>query len=222
MNILVLDIGGTNVKARCTGQDVVTRFRTGPGYGPRELVRDLAGAAADWDYEGVTIGFPAPVVGGRLPCEPQNLGPGWVGFDFAAALGRPVRLINDAAMQAIGCYRGGRMLFLSIGTGLGSALIVDHQVIGLELCELRWARQVTLEERLRKAACKEMGRPRWERSLHEAADLLRRAFLPDEIAIGGGGAKHIKRLPEGCRRTSNAEALAGGELLWNEPKFRVC
>ena len=222
MNVLVLDIGGTNVKARCGGQGQVTRFRTGPAYGPRDLVRDLEAASGAWDYGAVTIGFPAPVVEGRLPTEPQNLGPGWVGFDFAAALGRPVRLINDAAMQAVGCYRGGRLLFLSIGTGLGSALVVDHQVIGLELCELRWAREVTLEERLRKAACKERGRSRWERSLHEAVELLRRAFLPDDIVIGGGGAKQVKRLPDGCRRGSNLDAMEGGEILWRDPRFRIC
>lgn len=221
MKVLVLDIGGSNVKLRVTGQAAVTKFPTGPRYTPERLLADLTAVTGDWDHDVVSVGFPAPVVAGGIPREPQNLGCGWVGFRFEEALGRPVKLINDAAMQAVGCYQGGTMLFMSLGTGLGSALIADYQVLALELCELRWSRQATLEDQLGKAAVKRLGRARWETSVHAAAAMLRDAFVVDEVVIGGGGAKHLKHLPAWARRAHNRDALTGGEVLWTEARFRT-
>jgi predicted NBD/HSP70 family sugar kinase len=221
MKVLVLDIGGTNVKLRFPGQQATVKLPTGPNYTPERLLADLKPRAARRKFDAVTIGFPAPVVAGKLPLEPDNLGPGWTDFRFDRAFRCPVRLINDAAMQAMGCYRGGRMLFLSLGTGLGAALIADFHVIGLELCHLRWSRQQTLEQRLGKPAMRNLGKARWTRALHNAVEMLRAAFVPDDLAIGGGGIKHLKVLPEGCRRAANQDALTGGELLWNDSRFRI-
>jgi len=219
--VLVLDVGGSNVKLRLSGESGRLKIRTGRGYTPDRLVADLREQTSGWHYDAATIGFPAPVIEGRIPYEPNNLGPGWVDYRFEDALGCPVRLVNDAAMQAVGCYEGGRMLFLSLGTGLGSALIIDHQVVGLELCELRWDRKESLDQRLGKAGLRCMGRSRWERCVLEALAMLRRAFLPDSIVVGGGSVKHLRHLPDWVRRASNQDALAGGELLWTDPRFVV-
>lgn len=219
--VLVLDVGGSNVKLRLSGETDRLKIRTGGGCTPDRLVADIKAQTSGWRYDAATIGFPAPVIEGRIPFEPQNLGEGWVDFNFEQALGCPVRLVNDAAMQAVGCYEGGRMLFLSLGTGLGSALVVDHQVVGLELCELRWDRKESLEQRLGKAGLRRLGRSCWERCVHEAAALLRRAFLPDSVVVGGGSAKHLEHLPDWIRRASNEQALAGGERLWTDPRFVV-
>jgi predicted NBD/HSP70 family sugar kinase len=221
MKVLVLDIGGSNLKLRMSGQEQRTKVPTGPEYGPERLVADLAGATADWDYEVVTVGFPAPIIGGRIPFEPQNLGSGWVDFRFEEVLGKPVKLINDAAMQAVGCYEGGRMLFLSLGTGLGSALIVDFHVIPLELSDLRWSRSSSLEAQLGKAAMKQLGKAVWHASVLEAVAMLREALLPDSIVIGGGGAKHLGDLPADVRQGHNEMALIGGERIWTDPRFRL-
>ncbi len=221
MKVLVIDIGGSNAKLRATGQTARTKLPTGPACTPDHLLADLAAATAGWDYDAVTIGFPAPVVDGRLPFEPTNLGPGWVDFRFDLALGKPVKLLNDAAMQAVGCYQSGRLLFLSLGTGLGSALIADHHVIPLELCELRWTRRSTIEDQLGKASLRRLGRPRWEQLVHTTVAMLRRAFLPDAVVIGGGGSKHLKHLPPDTIRGDNTHALDGGELVWTDSRFRV-
>jgi predicted NBD/HSP70 family sugar kinase len=221
VNVLVLDIGGSNVKLRMTGQSERTKIPTGPDYTPKQLVADIGKATRGWDFEAVTVGFPAPVTDGQIPFEPKNLGRGWVDFRFEKAFGKPVKLVNDAAMQAVGCYEGGRMLFLSLGTGLGSALIADHHVIGLELSELRWSKQSTLEDRVGKASILELGRETWEESVHDTVALLRAAFLPDSIVIGGGGARLLKKLPKRTQRGHNDQALRGGELLWTESRFRI-
>lgn len=221
MNVLVLDVGGSNLKLRVTGQPARTKLPTGPQYNPDRLLADLAMATRDWHYDAVTIGFPAPVVDGRLPFEPQNLGTGWVGFPFQEALGKPVKLLNDAAMQAVGCYAGGRLLFLSLGTGLGSALIADHHIVGLELCQLRWTKRTNIEHQLGKAALRRLGRPRWEKIVHTVVEMLRKAFVPDDLVLGGGGAKHLKHLPAHARRGGNEHALDGGELVWTDPRFRI-
>jgi hypothetical protein len=219
MKVLVLDIGGSNVKLRVTGQEAIAKIPTGPNYTPQQLVADLPAVIAGWEFDAVTVGFPAPIVAGKIPFEPQNLGTGWVDFRFSEALGKPVRLINDAAMQAVGCYDGGRMLFLSLGTGLGSALIVDYHIIGLELCQLRWSRQQTIEGRLGKPALKRLGKARWIKCVGDTVNMLRAAFVPDSIKVGGGSAKHLKRLPDGVHLVPNSIALTGGELLWTDPRF---
>ena len=221
MKVLVLDIGGSNVKMRMSGQEDRTKFASGPGFAPKDLLAGLERHAAGWDFEAVTVGFPAPVSGGRIPVEPKNLGDGWVDFDFEKELGRPVKLINDAAMQAVGCYQGGRMLFLSLGTGLGSALISDYHVVALELCELRWSKGKTVESQLTKAKRKQIGRAKWEENFHTAADMLRQSMLPDSIVVGGGEARRLQQLPDDIRRVDNDMALEGGEALWMEPRFQV-
>ena len=221
VKVLVLDIGGSNVKLRMTGQSERTKIPTGPDYTPKHLMADLKEVTRGWKFEAVTVGFPAPVIDGKIPFEPKNLGRGWVDFRFEKAFGKPVKLINDAAMQAVGCYEGDRMLFLSLGTGLGSALISNHHVIGLELSELRWSKQSTLEDRVGKASITELGLETWEESVHAAATVLRDAFLPDSIVIGGGGVKLLKKLPKRARRGHNDQAFRGGELLWSDVRFQV-
>lgn len=221
MKVLVLDIGGSNVKMRVTGQEERTKFPTGPDYSPKQLVSDLSKYAKGWEFDAVTVGFPAPIIAGTIPVEPKNLGTGWVDFDFEKSLGKPVKLINDAAMQACGCYDGGRMLFLSLGTGLGTALISDYHVIALELCELRWSKAATIEEQVGKAEMKRIGKSQWEENVHTVVEMLRKALLPDSIAIGGGGAKYLKKLPKKARRGDNNMALDGGEAVWFEPRYRV-
>lgn len=221
MKVLVLDIGGSNVKMRMTGQDERTKFASGADFAPGDLLKGLEKEAGGWDFDAVTVGFPAPVIGGRIPREPKNLGTGWVDFDFEKELGKPVKLINDAAMQAVGCYQGGRMLFMSLGTGLGTALISDYHVIGLELCELRWSKSSTVESQVAKAEKKRVGRTKWEENFHDVVELFRKSLLPDSMVVGGGEAKHLKKLPVDARRVDNDMALEGGEALWLEPKFRL-
>lgn len=220
MKVLVIDVGGSNLKLRVTGQDERTKVPSGSDYSPERMVEDLKGATEGWDYDVVTVGFPAPVVDGRLPFEPWNLGKGWVDFDFEKAIGKPVKLINDAAMQAVGCYEGGRMLFLSLGTGLGSALIDDHHVIGLELSRLRYSRNYSLEDRLGKEGQKDSGKDKWEERFHGALEMLRMAFVPDYITVGGGEAKRLKDTKD-FRRVDNMAALEGGERLWFDERFRL-
>lgn len=221
MKVLVLDIGGSNVKMRVTGQEERTKWSSGAEFSPKNLVSGLKKHAKGWDYDAVTVGFPAPIIGGKIPREPKNLGTGWVDFDFEKGLGMPVKLINDAAMQAVGCYEGGRMLFMSLGTGLGTALISDYHVIALELCELRWSKNATIESQVGKAEKKRVGRVQWEENFHTIAEMLRKSLLPDEIVIGGGEAKHLKKLPKKARRVDNNMALEGGEAVWFEPKYRL-
>ena len=221
MRILVLDIGGSNVKLRVTGQEERTKIPSGPKYGPTQFQADLAAVSGGWKFEAVTVGFPSPVREGLIVEEPQNLGKGWCDFRFEEALGKPVRILNDAAMQAVGSYKGGRMLFLSLGTGLGSALIADHHVLELELCELRWSKSKRLEDVTGKAAMIAQGLAVWEKNVHGVVEMLRAAIRPEEVVIGGGGAKHLQRLPDGVRRGHNQDALEGGERLWTDSRFRI-
>jgi len=221
MKVLILDIGGSNVKMRVTGQEERTKWASGADFSPKDLVSGLKKHAEGWDYDAVTVGFPAPIIGGKIPREPKNLGTGWVDFDFEEGLGKPVKLINDAAMQAVGCYEGGRMLFMSLGTGLGTALISDYHVISLELCELRWSKNATIESQVTKAEKKRVGRAQWEVNFHIIAEMLRKSLLPDTIVIGGGEAKHLKTVPKKSRRVDNNMALEGGEAVWFEPKYKL-
>lgn len=221
MKVLVLDIGGTNLKFRVSDQLRKSKVPTGPDFTPEQMMRELDGKTGGWDYDAVTVGFPAPVVDGRIGNEPKNLGTGWMDFSFAEAFGRPVKLINDAAMQALGCYEGGRMLFLSLGTGLGSAMIVDHHVIPLELCGLRWSKNKTLEDRLGKAALIALGREAWQKGVLASVAMLRDAFVPDSIVIGGGAVKFLDELPADVSLGHNNRALDGGEILWHDDRFRI-
>jgi polyphosphate glucokinase len=173
--------------------------------------------AAGWDFDRVTIGYPGPVVQGRILLEPINLGKGWLGFDFAAAFGLPVRIINDAAMQALGSYEGGRMLFLGLGTGLGSAMVLDRVLAPLELGHLPYKKGKSYEEYVGLAGLKRMGRRKWQATVFDVVDRLRRAFLVDYVVLGGGNVKKMEELPPGCRLGDNSHAFAGGLRLWEEP-----
>jgi predicted NBD/HSP70 family sugar kinase len=216
MKILVIDVGGNNVKVRVQGSDETRKFPSGLELTPAHLLEGLWAVTADWDYDRITIGFPAPVRGSRIHQEPVNLGKGWVGFDFAAALGRPVRLINDAAMQALGSYEGGRMLFLGLGTGLGSAMVLDGVVAPLELGHLPYRKGRSFEEYLGEAARQRLGRVRWQEMVFDVVERFRDAFLVDYVVLGGGNAKKLDELPPGCRRGSNENAFVGGVRVWEE------
>jgi polyphosphate glucokinase len=213
MKILVVDIGGNNVKILATGQAAPRKLRSGPKLTPAAMVRGVQALAPNWRYDAVAIGYPGVVRDDRPVAEPHNLGRGWVGFDYAAAFGRPVKMINDAAMQALGCDEGRKMLFLGLGTGLGAALVVNGSALPLELAHLPYRRK-TFEGHLGEAARKRLGRREWRRRVHDAGRRLAAALLPDEVVLGGGNARLLGRLPEGWRKVDNDRAFAGGFRLW--------
>lgn len=216
MNVLVIDVGGTHVKMLATGVDESRKFESGPEFTPEQLVVEVKARTADWQYDAISLGVPG-LVDHRGPSdEPGNLGPGWVGFDFATALTHPVRVVNDAAMQALGGYDGGRMLFLGLGTGLGSTLIVDRVIVPLELGNLKFNRRENLFDRLGRHGFKRLGRRRWEATVHEAVATLRESFAADYVLLGGGQVDRLKRIPRGARRGGNADAFTGGFRLWEE------
>jgi len=215
MNVLVVDIGGTNVKILATGQAEPRKFPSGPTLTPKRMVAGVKKLAGDWKYDVVSIGYPGPILGGRPISEPFNLGPGWVGFNFAATFGRPVRVINDAAMQAVGSYKRGKMLFLGLGTGLGSTMIVDGIVEPAELGHLPYkSKKRTYEDYVGLRGLKRMGRKKWEQYVVELIERLIAALEPDDVVLGGGNVKQLKKLPAGCRAGDNANAFLGGFRLW--------
>ena len=214
MKILVVDIGGTHVKVLATGHKTPVKISSGPDMTPREMVRRVRNAAKDWKYDVVSIGYPGAVLHGKPVSEPRNLGGGWVGFKFHKAFGRPVRVINDAAMQALGSYRGGRMLFLGLGTGLGSALIIDGVLEPMELAHLPYAKGRTYEEYVGKAGLKRLGKKKWRRRVADVVTRLKAALEADDVVVGGGNAKLLRSLPGGVRRGANANAFLGGYRLW--------
>ena len=216
--ILVIDVGGSHAKAKVDDGDKV-KVPTGPDARPQPVVAELQRRIPRDSYEVVTIGVPTPVVDGRLTASPKNLGPGWAEFDFVEAFGCPVRLINDAALQAIGGYQDGRMLFLGFGTGLGSALIVDGVVVPLELAHLPYRDGMTYEQEVGEAGQERLGRERWELCVHEVTALLRSGLVADEVLLGGGNVKQLRELPKGARRGGNRHAFAGGLRLWREETF---
>jgi polyphosphate glucokinase len=214
MKVLVIDIGGTNVKILATGQTARRKFPSGRRLTPRKLVAAVKKVAADWKHDVVSIGYPGRVVADRPTTEPRNLGRGWVGFDFAKAFGQPVKVINDAAMQALGSYRGGRMLFLGLGTGLGSALIVDGVIEPMELAHLPYKHGRTYEEEVGEAALTRLGKKKWRRNVADVVARLQAALEAEDVVIGGGNAKELKMLPKHARLGSNANAFVGGYRLW--------
>jgi predicted NBD/HSP70 family sugar kinase len=214
VEVLVIDVGGNNVKLLATGQREPRRVPSGPALTPARMAAAVRRAVADWSYDAVSIGFPGPVRHGRPVAEPVNLGGGWVRFDYAKAFGRPVRIVNDAVMQALGSYRGGRMLFLGLGTGLGAALVVEGHLQPLEIAHLPYRSGKTYEELLGKRAQDRMGKKRWRRMVAEIVPRLYDAFQVDEVVIGGGNAKQLKDLPRGARLGDNANAFAGGFRMW--------
>lgn len=219
-HVLVIDVGGSKIKLRRPDGKQVVKFPSGKSMTPDKMVMEAQRIAAEWSYDVVSIGFPGPVIHGHPADDPKNLGSGWTRFDYKKAFRRPVKLINDAAMQALGSYENGRMLFLGLGTGLGSALIVDDILVPLELGEIRYSRTKTMEDVLGKSALKKRGRPIWERSVHAAVANLKKAFLADNVILGGGNAKKLKRMPAGARRGANRYAFRGGVRLWENGETR--
>jgi polyphosphate glucokinase len=216
MNVLTIDVGGTHVKVLASGESESREFASGPTLTAEQMVQQVEALTADWDYAVISIGYPGPVLHHRVAAEPHNLGAGWMGFDFAAAFARPVKLINDAAMQAFGGYNGGKMLFLGFGTGLGTAMIVDGVIEPMELSHLPYKKK-TYEAYVGERALKRMGKKKWAKHVVDVIELLRAALEPDEILLGGGNVRHLDELPPGCRRGSNADAFAGGFRLWADP-----
>ncbi len=213
-SVLVIDIGGTHVKLLATGRTEPIKIPSGPQMTAKKMVEDVRQAVAGWKYSAVTIGYPGPVAHGRPISEPHNLGRGWVAFDFKKAFGRPVKLMNDAAMQALGSYRGGRMLFLGLGTGLGSALIVEGVLGPLELAHLPYMKGRTYEDYLGLRGLEKMGKKKWRRHVFDVVELLKNAMEADYVVVGGGNARLVKKLPPGARLGDNSCAFTGGFRLW--------
>lgn len=217
MNVLVIDVGGTHVKLLASGATEPRKFNSGDGLTPEQLVAGIRETAEGWQYDAVSLGLPTPVLRGAVMEEPWNLGRGWVGFDFAAAVGVPVRIINDAAMQALGSYHGGRMLYLGLGTGLGSALVIDGVVQPLELAHLPYRKGRTFEDYVGQRGYERLGKRAWVRHVTHVVEALRHALQVEYVVLGGGGVKRLERLPPGCRAGTNANAFTGGVRLWEAP-----
>jgi polyphosphate glucokinase len=213
--VLVVDVGGTSVKILATGQTERRSFRSGPTLTPRRMVSGVKKLARGWTYDVVSIGYPGPVLRGRPMAEPYNLGRGWVGFDFAEAFGHPVKVVNDAAMQALGSYKGGKMLFLGLGTGLGSTMIVDGIVEPMELGHLPY-KKGTYEDYVGRAGLERHGKKKWRRHVADVVARLIAALEPDETVIGGGNVKKLHALSQHCRAGDNNNAFRGGFRLWAE------
>ena len=217
-NVLVVDVGGTHVKLNATtGNDERRAFSSGRRLTAQKAVDGIKQLAGDWKYDAVTIGIPAPVINGRILHEPHNLGGGWVGFDFHSAFRCPVKIINDAAMQALGSYHGGSMLFLGLGTGLGSSMIVDGVMVPMELAHLPY-RKKTFEDYVGLAGLERLGKKKWRLAVFDVVKRLRAALEPDYVAIGGGNAGLLEKLPDGVETCPNENAFVGGFRLWDDAK----
>lgn len=216
VQVLVIDIGGTHVKLALPGREERARFDSSADLTPQKLVRRIGAELEAWSYEVVSIGYPGRVDADGPIEEPGNLGDGWVSFDFAGAFGKPVRIVNDAVMQALGAFEGRRMLFLGLGTGVGSALVTEQVVVPLELGELPYPPGDTLTHSLGRRACEHLGPSRWQQIVAEVVPALRRAFAADYVVLGGGLAADVDPLPPETRRGGNEDAVVGGERLWRE------
>ncbi len=221
MKILVIDVGGTHVKVLASGRRVPLKFASGPSLTPRRMVTAVKRLAEGWRYDAVSIGYPGAVMHGRPVHEPHNLGPGWVGFDFRRAFGKPVKVVNDAAMQALGSYRGGRMLFLGLGTGLGSALVINGMVEPMELAHLPYKKGRTYEDYVGLRGLERLGKKKWRRAVEEVAVRLKYALQAEDLVLGGGNAKLLKTLPPDGRLGNNANAFVGGFRLWDQEAPRA-
>jgi polyphosphate glucokinase len=219
MNVLVVDIGGSNVKILATGQNESRKFPSGPSLTPKQMVAGVKKLAGDWKYDVVSIGYPGMIVRNRLVAEPHNLGRGWMGFDFEAAFKRPVKVVNDAAMQALGSYKGGKTLFLGLGTGLGSAMIVDGIIEPMELAHLSY-KKGTYEDYVGERSLEKRGKKKWRSHVADVVGRLIAALEPDDVVLGGGNVKKLKVLPKGCREGDNANAFLGGFRLWEKADKR--
>ncbi len=219
MKVLVVDVGGTHVKILASGHKESRKFPSGPTLTPKQMVAGVKRLAGDWKYDVVTIGYPGPVLRGRPVAEPCNLGRGWVGFDFHAAFKRPVKVVNDAAMQALGSYKRGKMLFLGLGTGLGSTMIVDGIVEPMELGHLPYKKGI-YEDYVGQRGLEKHGKRKWRRHVADVVARLKAALEPNHVVIGGGNVKKLKELPAGCRPGANGNAFLGGFRLWGQPGDR--
>jgi predicted NBD/HSP70 family sugar kinase len=216
MAILVIDVGGTHVKLKLQGFDEMRKCPSGVDLTPQIMIERVRAATEDWKYERVTIGYPGPVLDGAIKREPVNLAPGWMGFDFAAALNCPVKLLNDAAMQALGSYEGGRMLFLGLGTGLGTALVYGSCLLPMELGHLPYKKGQSFEDYVGQDGMKRLGRRKWQEAVFDVVARLRSALLPDYVVLGGGNVKKLDELPPACRMGDNRNAFIGGLRMWEE------
>ncbi len=211
--VVTVDVGGSHVKVLLNGVDERRRFVSGPELTAKQMVAGVLELTEDWDYVGISVGVPAPVKDGRVLREPVNLGQGWAGFDFEAAFGRPTKVINDAAMQALGSYEGGRMLFLGLGTGLGTTMILDGYIVGMEVQHMPF-RKGTYEDYVGERGLERLGLKRWRKALLDVIDVYVAAFLPDYVVLGGGNARNVGELPPNCRVGHNEDAFLGGFRLW--------
>jgi predicted NBD/HSP70 family sugar kinase len=217
MDVLAVDVGGSHVKLLVSSEKEPRRFASGPRLTARQMVDGVLEAAEGWSWNVVSVGIPTPIIGGKVIAEPVNLGDGWVGFDFEAAFGKPTKLINDAAMQALGSYAGGRMLFLGLGTGLGSALIVEGLIEPLELGHLPY-RKSTFEDYVSAKAHKKRGDKKWKAAVFDVVARLAAAMEPDYIVLGGGEVQHLDELPPNCTRGDNDNAFVGAFRLWDQSR----
>jgi polyphosphate glucokinase len=213
--ILVIDVGGSHVKVLASGQTEERKFISGPTMTAQDMVEKVTAAAADWSYDAISMGYPGPVAKDKPLLEPRNLGQGWVGFDFAKQFGRPVKIMNDAAMQALGSYDGGCMLFLGLGTGLGSALIIDTVVAPLELAHLPYKKGRTFEDYVGERGLERLGRKKWEEAVHDVVARLKNALVADYVVLGGGNSRRIKNIPPDARMGDNRNAFVGGFRMWD-------
>ncbi len=220
MKILAIDVGGTHVKMLSNEEHEARQVPSGPKMTAAQMVAAVQARTADWSYEVISIGFPGPVLHGKPVAEPKNLGTGWVGFDFAKAFGKPVRIVNDAAMQALGSYTGGRMLFLGLGTGLGSAMIADGVLEPMELAHLPYKKGKTYEDYVGLRGLERLGKKRWRKEVVDVIAVLAKALEADSVVLGGGNARLFETLPDGVRRGDNANAFQGGFLLWKDAAER--
>jgi predicted NBD/HSP70 family sugar kinase len=216
--ILVIDIGGNNVKLLASGQSEPRRFPSGAELTPQKLVEEVNKMVTDWQYDVISIGYPGLVLHGRIEREPKNLGKGWTAFDFQKAFGCPVQIFNDAAMQAIGSYRGGRMLFLGLGTGLGSALIVDGVLEPMELAHLPYRKGKTFEDYVGQRGIDRLGKKKWRKHVFSVVAALTAALQPEYVILGGGNIKYLKKFPPGAEAGSNEKAFEGGFRMWQITK----
>lgn len=219
MKILVIDVGGTHVKVLATGQKIHREFDSGKKLSPKKMVSGVCQLVCDWEYDVISIGFPGPVLNNQVVVEPWNLGKGWVDFDFKGAFKCPVKVVNDASMQALGSYRRGKMLFLGLGTGLGSSLIIEGQLAPMELGHLPY-RKSTFEDYVGVRGMKKYGRKKWRKFVADITARLIAALEPDEVVLGGGNVKQLKELPPLCRAGSNDNAFVGGFRLWQPDDSR--
>jgi len=215
MEILVIDIGGSSVKLWHTGHQEHRKFESGKALAPDAMVQQTKETVKDWSYEAIALGIPCRVNGGRPVEDPHNLGAGWVGYNFSSAFGQPVRIINDACLQALGSYDNGRMLFLGLGTAVGSALIADHLLLSLDLGRLRFGEQRVYEV-LGDKGFEELGAKKWQKAVHEIVPALQHAVMADYVVLGGGNVKEIEELPDGVRRGHNRTVVDGARRLWEE------